>query len=132
MYKNGRGGIFETRTGGEKHEQYHCGNEENAYRNNSKEGIIDRRTPYGFGIPNNDKMIFNDVALLDTQTHHRKCNYKRGKYQRYQVFGHIAAANGYESRVPNERCDILLNEKFNNQTYQQKPINLKNTNCRYA
>jgi len=114
----------------EKHEQYHCGNEENAYRNNSDEGKIGSRTPYGFGIPNNDRRLFNDMALFGVNTQQWKCllcGYKRDKYQRYQVFGHIASTHGYISRVPNERWGILLNEKYNDPSWQQQPINLKKT-----
>ena len=51
----GCGRVFHTHADREKHEQYHCGNEDNAYANNSEEGVIDRRTPYGFGTPKKTK-----------------------------------------------------------------------------
>ena len=31
--------------------QYHCGNKQSEYNNNSVEGVCNRRTPYGFGPP---------------------------------------------------------------------------------
>ena len=75
------GEICATHTYRGKHGQFHCGDEENAYRNNSTEGVIDRMTPYGFGIPYNDKSLFNDMSLFGIQTQQWKfllINYKRG------------------------------------------------------
>ena len=114
----------------EKHEKYHCGRGDNAYNNNSGDGIIDRRTPYGFGTPDSDKRLFNNMALFDATTQHWKClicDYKRNKHQRYQVFGHIASTHGYESRVPGERWGILLNGRYVDPATKQLPINLTKT-----
>ena len=68
------------------------------------------------------------MAQFDKQAQTWKCticNYTREKRQLYQVFGHIAASHGYESRVPNERRDILIIEKYINQTLRHQSINLK-------
>jgi len=109
------GKIFATHNDMIKHREYHCEQEENKYHNHSADGVIDRRAPFGFGIPNNNKRIFGDKADFNATTQTWNClicNFKRGKYQRYQVFGHIAATHGYTSRIPNERWGIPIDEKI--------------------
>ena len=39
----------------------------------------------------------------------------RDKHRRYQVFEHIAADQGYTSRIPNEKRGMSINEKHNEQ-----------------
>ena len=46
------------------HRGYHFGKEINAYGNKSETGIIDIRTPYGFGAHIVDKRIFVDKSLF--------------------------------------------------------------------
>ena len=107
----GFGLIFFTHQGREKQENFHCGNEISMYQNNCDQGIIDRRTPYGFGIPKQDMKLFNQTAIFGKQQQRWKCllcNYKRDRCQWYQVFGHIAATHGHTSRVPNKRRGIKL------------------------
>ena len=107
--------IFATHADMTKHMDYHCNQEENAYRNNCEEGIINRRTPYGFGVPNIDKRLFGGKAFFDVLAQTWNClicNFARDKYQRRQVFGHIAATHGYTSRIPNERWVIPIEDKY--------------------
>ena len=54
------GKILATHNDMVKHREYHCEQEINEYHNHSAEGVIDRRTPFGFGIPNDNKRIFGD------------------------------------------------------------------------
>ena len=65
--------IFETHQDREKHEKYHCGNAQSEYNNNGEPGKIDRRTPYGFGIPKTDVKYFDDSVLFDSQTQSWEC-----------------------------------------------------------
>ena len=64
---NARGLIFATRGDREKREKYHCGGEDNAY-NNREAGVINRRTPYVIGIPDNDMGLFNEMAMFGELT----------------------------------------------------------------
>ena len=48
----------------------------------------------------------------------------RGKYHRYQVYGQIASAHGSESRIPNGRWGILLNDKYIDPAKKQLPKNI--------
>ena len=122
----GCGLIFKTHQDREKHEKFHCGNPESAYNNNSEPGIIDRRTPYGFGIPKTDMRYFNENVLFNANTqswNFLNCDYTRDKYQWYQVFGHVAATHGYTSRIPNERWGIQIQDKYQ-QPEENPGINL--------
>ena len=92
--------------------------------------MIDRKTPDGFGTPGDDKRLFNNIALYDAATQGRKCllcDYERNKRQWYKVFGRIASTRGYESRAPNERRGILLNDKYSDPAKKQLPENLTKT-----
>ena len=63
--KKGWGAVFATYGDKEKHEQFHCGNDENGYDNNINQWVIDRRTPYGYGAPNKDTELFKDMAFFN-------------------------------------------------------------------
>ena len=85
-----------------RHMIYRQDSERSEYNNNSEEGVISRRTPYGFGIPIQDIRRFNGKALYDEKIEEWKrmlWKSKRSKCQRNQVCGRIAVAHGYNSRA---------------------------------
>ena len=49
------GQIFATYNDMFEHMEYHCKQDANEYHNRNENGIIDRRAPYGFGVPNVDE-----------------------------------------------------------------------------
>ena len=55
--------VFVTYEDMAKHRNYHCGQNVSAYHKHCEIGVIDRRTPHGFGTPNNDKRMFSKKEL---------------------------------------------------------------------
>ena len=129
--------LFRTWNSGDMHKQRMRGNSTTQMQTRQtrttslrkcwKIGTIDRRAHCGFGTPSNGESLFNDMALFGKPTQRwncTPCDYSRGKYQRYQVFGYIAATHGYTSRVPSERWRIPPNDKYTDLITKPKPMNL--------
>ena len=95
--------------------RYHCGDEPNPFQNHTQDVHIDRRTLHGYGIPKEDIRLFQNKIYFDKieQTWNCvECGYKKDKYGWRQVYGHVRACHCYESRKPNERWNIPINEQF--------------------
>ena len=111
-----------------RHRGYHCNQEVRAYQNKSGNGIVDRRAPYGFGVPNMENVSSGKKPYF-AKSHKRGncviCNYSMGKYQWCQVFGHVEATHGYKSRIPNERWGVAIMGKFQDQNNDNKSKNPK-------
>ena len=79
-----------------------CGCKINSYWNNNEEPenrTVDRITYHGFGIQKEAMGKFNARSMFNAETQEWQrlvCNLERGEYDRYQVFGYIAATNGYK------------------------------------
>ena len=89
---------------------------------------VDRRTPYGFGAPDEDMRTFKDnVAFgkITKQWIFLMCGYKRGMYQWYQVCVHVAATHDYESRTPNARWGIARRGQYQNHVTNIRPMNIQ-------
>ena len=67
------GRIFATYIDMVRRREYHCAQEVNARHIQRKNGIIDRRTPYGYGVPNIDKRLFGEKALFGKITQTWNC-----------------------------------------------------------
>ena len=105
---------FETLKDLECHIRYHCGNEPNPFTNTTRPGNLDRRTLHGYGIPPEDIKLFGNKILFGrTQMtwNCMICGYKGNQYEWRQVYGHVRATHCYESRIPNERWNIPLEEQ---------------------
>ena len=71
---------------------------------------------------------FIENALYGSETQTWRCllcDYTRGDYRRYQVFGHIAANHGYTSRTPNERRGIRIQDKYTEEQEHGPPQDLQ-------
>ena len=45
--------------------EFHCGGEnDNPFINNNEDGIINRKTMYGFGIPSEDMFLFKGKVMF--------------------------------------------------------------------
>ena len=67
----------------ENHQKYHCGIHINSFGNPSKDGIIDRRTPYGFGTPPEDQQAIQGGIVFDRTEvtwNCTICNFTRNRY----------------------------------------------------
>ena len=106
-----------------KQRDYRCKQEDNAYRNKSENGIIDRRAPYGFGVPNIDKRLFGDKAHFGkiTQTWNcTGCNYSRENTIGAKSLDTARAMHGYTSWIPNERWWVDIKDEFQEQNPQER------------
>ena len=99
-----------------KHTKYHCGNIENPYScnpENNNNRVIDIGIYHGSGIPKGEMVKFDNKPMFNREAHKWKClvfDYQGGKYQLFQVFGHIAATHGDKSGIVNARWDIPIED----------------------
>ena len=83
-------------------------------KDNQESNTIDRMTYHGVGIRRENVEMSDSDAMFNMETQQWKRpirDFKRDKYQRYQVFGEIAATHGYTARVANSRRNIPLGER---------------------
>ena len=105
------------------------------YNNIDEDGVLDRRTPYGFGMPRWDMRTFGKKSTYGATIKHRIrliCDYKRDMYQRYRVSGRAAetCTESLASRIPNERCGICLFSNIKSQPAKYTPSTSKATRQR--
>ena len=114
----GRGLLFKTTQDMVRHMKYHWWDKEIPYKRNpenSNNKVIDGRTYHGLGIPKAEMVKFNNKSMFNAETQKWQCivyKYQRDRYQRYQVFGHIAATHWYTSRILNTRWNIPLQDRY--------------------
>ena len=94
-------GTLQTYKEVEKRTYYHCGNDgKKPYVNNGKEGGVNRHTRHGAGVPREDMYMFNgEITYGEIKTGWKclMCNFERGRFGRFQVFGNVSRKRCYQS-----------------------------------
>jgi len=96
-----------------EHRIYHCGNEQNPYRNNKNPEIIDRSKRHGAGIPKTDQYTtIKAGTIADVKNGNvEKRDYQSDKHHKAKIVGRNASVHGHTARTQTTRWNIPLNEQ---------------------
>ena len=118
----------------ETHIRYRRSNEHNPFGSHTRPCHIDSRTLHGYGIPLGGIQLFTGEILFGKCTLKRNCamcDFKRAKYARRQVSGHVRSTHCYNSSNTNERWDIPFIEQYQYPAHGHQPRNV-NESARFG
>ena len=95
-------------------------------------GEVKRNTIHGFGIPKGDLQAFRGEIFFDKTLLTWKCttrNYKGNAYHRHLVYGNVKSQHCYESRIPNERWNIPIDQQYKEPVGEQLTTKEYTTSC---